>query len=172
MSGLRVAVVVGNPKPLSRTWEAANRVAAAIDSARPWSLDLASLGPALLDWEAADVAAAVAAVADSDIVVVATPTFKATYTGLLKLFLDRFAGGTGLEGVVAVPLQLGSTMAHALSPELHLRPLLAELGAIVPAPALYLLDSVAAPDPVEQRWVARWAPTLRRSAGQAARQAL
>lgn len=165
MSGLTVAVVVGNPKPLSRTWEAANRVAAAIDPDRLWSLDLSSFGPALLDGDAAEVTSAVAAVADSDIVVVATPTFKATYTGLLKLFLERFAGGTGLEGVVAVPLQLGSTMAHALSPELHLRPLLAELGAIVPAPALFLLDSVDAPDAVEQRWVARWVPTLRRLAG-------
>jgi FMN reductase len=165
MSGFTVAVVVGNPKPLSRTLEAANRVAAAMHPDHLWTLDLTAIGPALLDWEAAEVSSAVAAVADSDLVVVGTPTFKATYTGLLKLFLDRFAGGTGLEGVVAVPLQLGSTMAHALSPELHLRPLLAELGAIVPAPALFLLDSVEAPDPVEQRWIERWVPTLRRIAG-------
>ena len=46
----------------------------------------------------------------ADLVVVASPTYKATYTGLLKLFLDRFAGGTGLRGV-AVPLMLGARAA-------------------------------------------------------------
>jgi len=60
-------------------------------------------------------------------VVVASPTYKATYTGLLKIFLDRFAGGTGLSGL-AVPLMLGAGPAHALAPELTLRPVLAEIG--------------------------------------------
>ena len=66
-------------------------------------------------------------------------TLQATYTGLLKLFLDRFAGGVGLRGV-AVPLMLGAAPHHALAPELHLRPLLVELGASVPTSALYVLD--------------------------------
>ena len=65
---------------------------------------------------------------------------RRTYTGLLKLFLDRFAGGTGLSGV-AVPLMLGAGPAHALAPELTLRPLLTELGAVVPVRALYVVDS-------------------------------
>ena len=54
------------------------------------------------------------------------PTYKATYTGLLKLFLDRFATD-GLRGV-AVPLMLGAGPAHALAPELTLRPVLTEIG--------------------------------------------
>jgi FMN reductase len=36
---------------------------------------------------------------------------------------------------------LGAGPAHALAPELHLRPLLTELGAIVPGRGLYVLDS-------------------------------
>jgi FMN reductase len=72
--------------------------------------------------------------------VVASPTYKATYTGLLKLFLDRFPGN-GLDGVVAVPLMLGAGPAHALAPEVFLKPVLAELGALLPTRALYLLDS-------------------------------
>jgi FMN reductase len=36
---------------------------------------------------------------------------------------------------------LGSSLAHALAPELTLRPVLVEIGASCPAPSLYLLDS-------------------------------
>ena len=60
-------------------------------------VDLATLGPALLDWQDPTVAELVAAVGAADLVVVASPTYKGTYTGLLKLFLDRFAAD-GLRG--------------------------------------------------------------------------
>src|SRR5689334_365601 len=39
--------------------------------------------------------------------VVATPTDKATYTGLLKVFLDRF-GHRELAGVVALPVAIAA----------------------------------------------------------------
>ena len=43
----------------------------------------------------------------ADLVVVACPTYKGTFTGLLKLFLDRFAGGTGLRGVALLTAVAG-----------------------------------------------------------------
>jgi len=70
---------------------------------------------------------------------VSSPTYKGAYTCLLKLFLDRFSGGTGLTGV-AVPLLLGGSAAHSLAPELTLRPVLTEIGATVPGRALYVID--------------------------------
>jgi len=79
---------------------------------------------------------------------------------LLKLFLDRIEAGTGLEGVIAVPLQLGAAPQHQLSPELHLKPVLVELGAAVPAPALYLIDREPG-SAAEVAWLERWAPQLR-----------
>src|SRR3954466_10486852 len=137
----RVAVVVGNPKAGSRTLGAAVHVAGELVGRDPdLVVDLADLGPRLLDWSDDVVGRLVAEVGSADLVVVASPTYKATYTGLLKLFLDRFAGGTGLRGV-AVPLMLGAGAAHALAGELHLRPLLVELGATVPTPALFVLDN-------------------------------
>ncbi|WP_122819243.1 NADPH-dependent FMN reductase [Nocardioides pantholopis] len=135
-----VAVVVGNPKPGSRTLAAATYVARELVGAEPGLVvDLATLGPAVLDWSDAGVGALVAEVGAADLVVVASPTYKAAYTGLLKVFLDRFGPG-GLRGV-AVPLMLGAGPGHALAPELTLRPVLSELGATIPAPALYVLDS-------------------------------
>lgn len=162
---LTVAVVVGNPKPRSRTWDAAHRVAAALNPTAVDSIDVVDLGADLVDGGSSRVREAVDTVAAADVAIVATPTFKATYTGLLKLFLDRFAGDTGLAGVVAIPVQLGAGPAHALSPEVHLRPLLTELGASVPTPALYLIDSAEQPDPVEAAWLRRWIPVVRQTAG-------
>src|ERR1700722_17656615 len=104
-----VAVVVGNPKPASRTLDAA-------------------------------VTAAISAVQQSAAVVVASPTYKATFTGVLKLFLDQFGAG-GLAGVVAFPLMLGGAWQHALAPEIFLKPVLVELGAPCPLRGLNLLDS-------------------------------
>ena len=39
-------------------------------------------------------------------IVAASPTYKATYTGMLKAFFDRY-GSNGLAGLVAVPLMTG-----------------------------------------------------------------
>ena len=152
----RTVVVVGNPKPASRTLAAATHVARELSGADPdLVIDLATLGPALLDWHDATVAGLVAEVGAADLVVVGSPTYKGTYTGVLKLFLDRFAVD-GIGGV-AVPVMLGAGPAHALAPELTLRPVLTEIGATVCTRALYVLDS-ASGDPAAY---AAWLDTAR-----------
>src|SRR3954451_13267827 len=134
-----IAVVV-NPKPRSRTRAAAELVVERLTGAPPDRvIDVVDLGAGLLGWGDASVGEAVAAVRAAEVAVVASPTYKATYTGLLKLFLDHV--GTGdLAGVVAVPLMLGGGPTHALPPELWLKPLLVELGATAPTRGLYLID--------------------------------
>jgi FMN reductase len=157
----RVAVIVGNPKPGSRTLGAAVHVAGELAGHEPdLVVDLAELGARLLDWSDEEVGRLVREVGRADLVIVASPTYKATYTGLLKLFLDRFAGGTGLSGV-AVPLMLGAGAAHALAPEHFLRPLLTELGAVVPVPALYVLDSEHDRPESYDAWLAAARPVVR-----------
>jgi len=93
---MRIAVVVGNPKPASRTLSAALAVADATQAALGIServiVDLATYGGALLDWSATEVTELNTAVACSQLVIIASPT----YTGLLKVFLDRY-GNNGLE---------------------------------------------------------------------------
>jgi FMN reductase len=134
-------VVVGNPKPRSRTYQAAHLVAERLTGGPPdLSVDLADLGPALLDWSDAQVASLVAEVRASDLAVFASPTYKATYTGLLKLFLDRIAGGA-LDGVTAVPVMLGGDWRHSLAADLLLKPVLVELGATCPTRGLFLIES-------------------------------
>ena len=98
----------------------------------------------------------------ADLVVVASPTYKATYTGLLKLFLDRFSTD-GLRGV-AVPLMLGAGPAHALAPELALRPLLAEIGGTT-VRGHYVLDSSYDDPAAYADWLARVRPVVAAQAG-------
>lgn len=167
---LRVVVVCGNPKPASRTLAAAVTTAQLLSGGEvDQVVDVTTLGPGLLGWGDPTVARAVADVATADLLVVASPTFKATYTGLLKLFLDQFAGGEGLRGVTAVPLMLGAAPTHALAPELLLKPVLSELGAACPAPGLYLIDTEAqekgADTPALTAYVERWGATLLATAG-------
>ena len=159
MSAATVAVVVGNPKPASRTLHAATYVATELAGHAPdLVVDLADLGARLLDWQDPAVADLVARVGEADLVVVASPTYKGTYTGLLKLFLDRFATD-GLRGV-AVPLMLGGGPGHALAPELTLRPVLTEIGGSVPAKGLYVLDSGYDDPAAYEHWLGLARPVI------------
>jgi FMN reductase len=155
------AVVVGNPKPNSRTLAAAIHLTRELVGHDPeLVVDLATLGPDLLDWTSTEVSELVARVGQADLVVVGSPTYKGTYTGLLKLFLDRFDGGHGLRGI-AVPLMLGGSAAHSLTPELTLRPVLTEIGGIVPGRGLYVVDSRYEDPAAYDGWLADTRPVVR-----------
>jgi len=106
-------------------------------------------------------------VSGCSLLVVASPTFKASYTGLLKCFLDWF-GTTGLSGAVTVPVMVGAGPAHALAVEVHLRPVLVEIGATLPTRGLYVTEpDLARLDDVIGVWLEEAAPALRRALGQA-----
>src|SRR5690606_18386136 len=72
--------------------------------------------------------------------VIGTPVYKASYTGLLKLFLDQLPPAS-LASTVAVPVTIAGSAPHRLLADLHLRPVLAELGARLPVPSLVLEES-------------------------------
>ena len=157
---MKVAVVVGNPKPRSRTYQAAAMVAERL-AGQPADLliDLADLGARLLDWSDASVTGLIAAVQHSDLAVFASPTYKATYTGLLKLFLDRIGGGD-LAAVTAVPVMLGGHWQHAMACDLLLKPVLVELGATCPTRGLFLLESDYAGGETFDSWLERARPQV------------
>jgi FMN reductase len=136
-----VIVLVGNPRPESRTLKAGVLIAKALVNRDPdLVIDLATIGVELLDPESRRVTELVERLKVARVLVVATPTYKGAYTGLLKLFLDRFAAGA-LSDVVAVPVMLGASSTHALAVEVFLKPVLVEIGASCPGPGLFLIDS-------------------------------
>jgi FMN reductase len=164
---VRFVTLVGNPKPGSRTLTVAAAAAEAIalaiglDGAQE-IIDLSVLSRRLLLPEpSVAVEDATEMVSGADLLLVASPTFKGTYTGLLKVFLDRLPY-RGLEGTAALPLLVMASPQHALAVEVHLRPLLVELGATVPTPGLAVLESdLGRMDAVLRPWANRVAGLLR-----------
>jgi FMN reductase len=82
----------------------------------------------------------IARVAAADGIIIATPVYKAAYTGVLKAFLDLLPGGA-LAGKVVLPIASGAGPAHALVVDYALRPVLAALNASHILGGVYLLDS-------------------------------
>ena len=80
------------------------------------------------DYADAQIADAVRAVAEADAILIATPIYKASYTGLLKAFLDLLPQD-GLAGKLVLPLATGGGHAHTLALDYALRPVLHALGA-------------------------------------------
>ena len=155
-----LAVVCGNPKPKSRTLEAALFVAERLCGAPPdVVLDLVELGPSLLVWGDPRVSEAVEAVRRCGVAIFASPTYKGTYTGLLKLFLDQFPSDA-LASTTAFPVMLGAALGHAMAPDLLLKPVLVELGASCPTRGLYLLETDYLSEAVIEPWVARAKPHI------------
>jgi FMN reductase len=144
-----IVVVSGNPRPGSRTRALAVSVGEALAKRRgapaPTIVDLGEFGHRLLVPGDGEVAEAVAAIRAAGFLVVATPTYKGSYTGVLKVFLD-YLPHLGLGGVVAVPVTVGATPAQAGAAERHLRGLLTELGAEVRAGLVVTEAQLGDPD--------------------------
>lgn len=146
-------VLVGNPKPGSKTLGAARDLADELFVGGVHKvIDIATFAEGLLlpSHNVADEA--LEAVSNATALLVASPTFKGTYTGVLKLFLDKLPGNA-LEGAMAFPMMLGAGTSHALAPELTLRPVLVELGASCPVRGLYLTEAEIAEGSLPEVWL-------------------
>jgi len=76
----------------------------------------------------------------ADGVIIATPIYKASYTGILKSMLDLLPQD-GLAGKVVLPIATGGTIAHLLAIDYALKPVLSALGARNVVGGVYIVDS-------------------------------
>ncbi|AYG82954.1 FMN reductase (NADPH) [Streptomyces hundungensis] len=123
-----ILAVSGSPSPVSSTHQvltlAADRLADRghrVETLAVRTLPAAELLRA--DAHHPQLAEAADQFARADAIVLATPVYKAGYSGLLKSFLDvlpQFA----LEGKVVLPLATGGSLAHVLALDYGLRPVL------------------------------------------------
>jgi FMN reductase len=168
---LKVTVVVGNPKPQSRTLKVAETLVEKLLLPGSYELeviDLAVHTDEIFAWPSERMATLNAQVAESDLAVFASPTYKATYTGLLKAFLDRYPAN-GLAGVTAIPVHTGGDLTHAMGPTVNLAPLLVELGATVPGRGFYFVaGQMDHLEEIVETAAAEYASNLRRLATVAA----
>ena len=170
MSDLAVAIS-GSPRSPSKSKTLAELMLEALARAGCATrlIDLAALdaNALLARGTSPDVDEAIAAVGEARIVVAATPTYRALYTGLLKMFFDLMPQ-EHLAGKLCVPLQTAGVPDHFLAIEYGLRPLFMSLGG-VPLAGVYATDEQFADgapnDAVHARIEAVAAETLRLARG-------
>ncbi len=88
----------------------------------------------------ADLKLAQRLVEQADAVVIATPVYKAAYSGILKAFLDVLPQD-GLAGKLVLPLATGGSQSHMLALDYALRPVLSALSARHVLPSIYATDA-------------------------------
>jgi FMN reductase len=154
LDGVPVVGVSGSPAATSRSRSLLERAIVALErnGARARRFDLAGMSADALLGRRQDpaVADALAAVQSARIVVVSTPIYRATYSGLLKVFFDLLPQDA-LAGKVAVTIATGAAPAHLMAVDHGLRPLLASVGAQVVPTGVYGTDAQfkdGAPDAV------------------------
>jgi FMN reductase len=93
----------------------------------------------LADWDHPALVRALAQVAQARVIVVATPIYKAAYSGLLKVFLDLLPQ-TAFKGKTLLPLATGGSPHHMLALDYALRPVLQSMAASHILPGVYATD--------------------------------
>lgn len=123
---LTVVAVNGSPSHPSRSRALAQRALELLGGGR--MIDLAELDPGALLALSSDpgVDEARDAIASADILVIATPVYRATYTALTKSIFDLLPQA-GLAGTVVIPIASGFGADHRLAVDHGLRPLVASL---------------------------------------------
>lgn len=142
----KLIAVLGSVTPPGRLLKALNAMTAAAKAVEPALeidlLNLADVRIAFADGRAPDAygddtAAVVKRIDAADIVVLASPVYRASFTGVLKNLLDHLP----VEALMGKPcgiVAMGATAHHFLGVEWHLRDVLTWFGAIVPPTGVYL----------------------------------
>lgn len=146
---MSVLLMAGSPSEHSRSSTLLNEVARRLHERvdgrrlRVDRLHIRDLSPQALllaDWGHPSVVRAIEQVAQARALVVATPVYKAAYSGVLKVFLDLLPQ-SALKGKVVLPIATGGSPHHMLALDYALRPVLQSLGAKHILPGVYASDS-------------------------------
>jgi FMN reductase len=100
----------------------------------------------LAEWGHPEIVKALAQVQHARAIVVATPVYKAAYSGVLKVFLDLLPQ-TALKEKTVLPLATGGSPHHMLALDYALRPVLQSLSARHILPGVYATDAQIARSP-------------------------
>jgi len=142
---MSLLLIAASPSPASRS---GSLLAAAGERLKHLGLATRSLnlrelpGEALLraEVEAPALREALRLVQEARVVVLATPIYKAAYSGLLKVFLDLLPQD-GFRHKLVWPLASAGSPAHLLALDYALRPVIAALGAREVVDAVYATDT-------------------------------
>lgn len=128
-----IAIISGSPSASSRLTGIVESLQSELQSAGAAVelITLRELPPEDLiytKFDSPSITKALGQIEKADAVVVATPIYKASYTGVVKCFLDLIPQ-KGLVGKATLPVVIGGTVAHLLVIDYALKPVLAAIGA-------------------------------------------
>jgi FMN reductase len=142
LASLTAVAVSGSPRSPSKSKALAEYALRALErhDCDSTLIDLSALSADALVARTEDpqVEMAVEAVGHADIIVAATPTYRAVYTGLLKCFFDLMPQAH-LAGKICLALQTAAVPHHALGVDYGLRPLFMSLEG-VPVAGVFATD--------------------------------
>jgi len=141
---MSILLVAGSPSERSRSAALLDAVRQRLRGHAPEveRLQLRELSPQALvlgDGAHRSIAAAIDQVARARAIVVATPVYKAAYSGVLKVFLDLLPQAA-LKGKIVLPLATGGSPNHMLALDYALRPVLQSLAARQVLAGVYATD--------------------------------
>lgn len=142
---MSVLLISGSPSERSRSAALLERVGQRLSHRgalveRLLIRDLSPQALLLADFGHPSVVAATQQVERAQAIVVATPVYKAAYSGVLKVLLDLLPQ-TALKGKTVLPLATGGSPHHMLALDYALRPVLQSLGARHILPGVYATDA-------------------------------
>jgi FMN reductase len=142
---MTILLLAGSPSIPSRSTRLLHHVGErlALLGHRYHTLHVIDLPPQALlhaDFNNADIKLAKEHVALAEAVVIATPVYKAAYSGILKAFLDLLPQD-GLAGKLVLPLATGGSQSHMLALDYALRPVLSSLAAKHILPSIYATEA-------------------------------
>lgn len=146
MSALRIVGLSGSTRRPSRTTGLVEAVAREVGRRRKTSFelfDLAEIGPGIGAFqrdELPEIAReALAAIEGADALIVGSPIYKGSYSGLFKHLID-FVDPLALAGRPVVVTATGGGRRHALAVEHQLRPLFGFFAALTLPSSVYASD--------------------------------
>ena len=139
-----VLMLAGSPSAVSRSSAVLQYVHAQLthDFITVESLHVRRLDASELLWansKGATIEPALAQVERADGIVLACPTYKAAYSGILKTFLDLLPQ-RAFQNKVILPIMTGGSAAHTLVIDYALKPVLSAMGDPRVLRGIYLLD--------------------------------
>ena len=166
-------IISGAPSPTAPTGVVVAQVAALLEAAghRVTQLSVRALPTLSLlteDLRDPEIAAAVSGVLSADGVVVASPVYRAAYSGLVKALLDLLPK-KALRGRAVLPLATGGNQGFLVAMDYALHPLLAAKGADQVVRGEFVLDqnvgtpgAAAALEAAADRFTTALTPRLRK----------
>ena len=139
-----IVVLSGSPSATSRTAALTERLASRLAE---WGHRITLVrvrdlpAEALIGADAShpEIAEVITKIQESDGLVVASPIYKAAYTGVLKTLLDLLPH-MAFAGKVVLPMLTGAGQVHSLAVDYALRPVLSSLGPYHIVPGVFLVD--------------------------------